>query len=171
MNEQDKRDIARKILEALYDTWERNTNISLNTAQERSGWEKSIFRTVVDKLENQHGLIKSAGTSYSFEMTPSGVIYAEENGIAPNDRMQWHQKIRQHVPAFLADLYDREGNRAHAHYEKIAKGTPVEDSMKILQDLSLLTKLGYLEAASVTSYRITEEGMRYYRATDYEDII
>lgn len=171
MSEQEKRDIARKILEALYDTWERNTIISLNTVQERGGWVRSIFRTVVDKLENQHGLIKGAGSSYSFEITPAGVVYAEENEIAPKDRVQWHQKIRRHILAFLANLYDKEGNRAHAHYEKIAKGAPVEDSMKILQDLSLLTKLGYLEAASVHSYRITEDGMRYYRGTDYEDII
>jgi hypothetical protein len=169
MNEQEKRDIARKILEALYDTWERHTNISLNTVQEQGGWDRSVFRTVVDKLA-ENSLIRSAGTSYSFEMTPDGVIYAEENGIAPKDKVEWHHKIRHHILALLADLYDREGSRAHVHYEKIAEGAPVKNRMQILRDLSLLTDIGEIEAASTSSYRITGKGLRNYRGAD-EDII
>jgi hypothetical protein len=170
MNEQEKRDIARRILEALYDTWERHTNISLNTVQEQGGWDRNLFRTVVDKLEKQHGLIKNAGSSYSFEMTSSGVIYAEENGIVPKDKRERHEKIRQHTLAFLADLYDREGSRADVHYDKIAEGFPVKHKMEILRDLSLLSDLGEIEATSTTSYRITDIGLRNYRGAD-EDII
>lgn len=170
MNEQEKRDIARKILEALYDTWERHTNISLNTVQEQGGWDRSLFRTVVDKLDKQLGLIKSAGTSYSFEITSSGVIYAEENGIVPEDKVEWHQKIRQHILAFLAELHDREGSRADVHYEKIAEGAPVKNKMEMLRDLSLLSDLGDIKAVSTTSYRITDTGLRNYRSAD-EDII
>jgi hypothetical protein len=170
MSDQEQRDIARKILEALYDAWERHTHISLNTVQEQGGWEKTAFRTVVDKLENQQGLIKSAGSSYTFEITPDGINRAEESGILPEDKVQRHKNIRQHILAFLADLYDREGNRAHVHYEKIAEGAPVNNRMEILRDLSFLTDTGEIEAASTSSFRITHTGLRNYRGPD-EDII
>lgn len=171
MTDQEQRDIARKILEALYDTWERHTNISLNTVQEQRGWEKNVFHTVVDKLVKQYGLIKSVGISYSFEMTPSGVIYAEENEIVPKEKAERHKKIRQHILAFLAELYDSEGSRAHVHFEKIAEGAPVENKMQILRDLSLLSDLSEIEAASSTSYRITDRGLSNYRGADFENII
>jgi hypothetical protein len=93
--EQEGRDIARKILERLYEAWERHKHISLNSVEEEGGWERGIFQTVVDKLEKQHGLIKSRGSSYTFEITPSGVLYAEENEIVPKDRAEWHGKIRR----------------------------------------------------------------------------
>jgi hypothetical protein len=171
MSEQDGRSIARKILEALYDAWERHTVISLNSVEAQGGWDRSTFRTVVERLEKHHGLIKNHGSSYTFDITPDGVLYAEENEIAPRDKAEWHGKIRQHILTFLADLYEREGNRAHAHYEKIAEGAPVKDSMEILRDITLLSGLGYIKAASVSSFTITEDGLRYYRGTDYEEII
>lgn len=43
--------------------------------------------------------------------------------------------------------------------------------MKILQDMSLLSNLGYVKATSVSTFRITEEGLRHYRGTDYEEIV
>ena len=171
MAEQEGREIARKILERLYEAWERHTHISLNPVEEEGGWDRSVFRTVVDKLEKQHGLIRSRGSSYTFEMTPSAVLYAEENEVVPKDRAAWHRQVRRHILSFLADLYDREGGCAHAHWEKIAEGAQVQDKMKILQDLSLLSNLGYVKATSVTTFRITEEGLRHYRGTDYEEIV
>lgn len=136
MNEQEQRAIARAILVALYDAWERHTNLSLNTVQEQGGWERNDFRTIVDNLEKQQGLIKGVANWYTFEITPDGIIRAEESGFVPADKVEWHVKVRQHILAFLADLYDREGSRAHEHYERIAEGAPVNHSMEILKDLS-----------------------------------
>jgi hypothetical protein len=171
MTEQEQREIARRILEALYDTWERHTDLSLNTVQEQGGWEKSVFRTVVDRLEKQQGLIRGAGSSYSFEITPDGITRAEESGIIPNEKVEWHRNIRQHILAFLADLYDREGSRAHEHYEKIANGAAVNNRMEILRDLSYLIDIGDVEAASTSSFRITDKGLRSYKGSDFEDLI
>lgn len=171
MAEQEGRDIAQKILERLYEAWERHTQISLNSVEAEGGWDRGIFRTVVDKLEKQHGLIKSRGSSYTFEITPDGVLYAEENEIVPQDRADWHGQVRRHILSFLSDLYNREGSRAHAHWEKIAEGAPVPHNMKILRDLYLLSNLGYVEATSVSTFRITEEGLRHYCGTDYEEVV
>ncbi len=57
------------------------------------------------------------------------------------------------------------------HYEKIALGAPVNNRMEILRDLSLLTAIMKVEATSISSFRITDEGLRSYRGSDYEDLI
>ena len=87
----------------------------------------------------------------------------------PQDRAEWHGKVRQHILSFLADLYAMAGGRAHAHWEKIAEGAQVQDKMKILQDLSLLSNLGYVKATSVSTFRITEEDLRHYHGMDYKE--
>ncbi len=116
------------------------------------------------------GLIKSYGTSYSYEITPEGVYYSEDNSVIGEDVATWHRNIRSHILTFLSDLYEREGSRADAHYEKIAEGGPV-DRLEILIDLSLLTKMGYVEATSISTFRITFEGLRFIRGDDYDEIV
>jgi hypothetical protein len=70
----------------------------------------------------------------------------------------------------LADLYDKEGSRAHIHYEKIAEDAPVKNRVEILRDLLLLSETGDIEAASTSSFRITRSGLRNYRGAD-KDVI
>lgn len=170
MSAQEQRFIAQQILKSLYDAWEQHTIISLNPVQEEGGWDKEAFRTVVEKLEKQYGLIKNYGSSYTFEITPDGILYVEENKIVSEATAQKHRTIRTHILAYLSDFYDREGSREDAHWEKIAEGAPV-DKDDILIDLYLLTKLGDIKAASTSSFRITDKGLRNYRGADYEDII
>lgn len=170
MNDQVRRVIARQILASLYEAWAQGTIISLFPLRDNGQWGEAIFDTVVEKLEKHHGLIESYGSSYTYEITPSGVLYAEDNQIVPEAEAERHQQRRKHALAFLADLYDREGSWADEHHEKIYEGFPM-DIFEMLRNLSLLTDLGYLEATSSSSYRITDEGLRYYRGTDYEEII
>jgi hypothetical protein len=169
MAQQEQNDIARKILEALYDAWEQHTDLSLNTVQEQGGWEKSIFRTVVDRLEKR-GLVRSSGNWYSFEITPDGIFYAEDNGIVPEEQAERHRQTRTHILKYLSELYEREGSRAHESHEKIAEGAPV-DRLKMLHDLMLLKDIGEVKDVSSSSFRITDAGLRHYRGNDYEDII
>lgn len=169
MAEQERRDIARKILEAVYDAWERHTDISLNVVQEQGGWERNVFRTVVDTLEGR-GLIKSAGNWYSYEITPDGIFYAEDNGIVPADVAERHRRTRMHILKYLSELYEREGSHAHETHDKIAEGAPA-DRFMLLRDLYLLMEIGEVKDVSSNSFRITEAGLRRYRGGDYEDIV
>jgi len=166
---EEQRLIARKILASLYDAWAKHTIISLNPIREEISQDKNSFHTVVEILEDR-GLIKSYGTSYSYEITPEGVYYSEDNSVIGEDVATWHRNIRNHILTFLSDLYEREGSRADAHCEKIAEGGPV-DRLEILIDLSLLTKMGYVEATSISTFRITFEGLRFIRGDDYDEIV
>jgi predicted transcriptional regulator len=166
---EEQRLIARKILASLYDAWAKHTIISLNHIREESNQDKGLFHTVVEILEDR-GLIKSYGTSYTYEITPDGVYYSEDNSVVAEDAANWHRNIRNHILTFLSDLYEREGSRADAHYEKIAEGGLV-DRLGILIDLSLLTKIGYVEATSINTFRVTFEGLRFIHGDDYDEII
>ncbi|MDT7541153.1 MAG: hypothetical protein QOE33_1057 [Acidobacteriota bacterium] len=170
MSAQEQRVIAQQILKSLYDAWEQHTIISLDPVQEEGGWDKNAFRTAVEKLEKQYGLIKNYGSSYTFEITPDGILYSEENKIVSEATAEKHRKIRTHILTYLSDFYDREGSLEDEHWEKIAEGASV-DEHDVLIDLYLLTELDDIEAASTSSFRITDKGLRSYRGADYEDII
>lgn len=164
-----ERDIAEAIVGSLYEAWENHKTISLNVVQEQGGWERSVFRAVVDRLEDE-GFIRSYGTSFTFKITSAGIARAEERRIAPKENIKRHQRIRNHVLTFLINLYKTEGSRAHAHYEKIAADAPVSQPMEILQDVSYLTDINEVEAASTSSFRITSYGLQKYRGAGYEII-
>lgn len=170
MSNQLQRDIARKIIEALYFAWAQNTIISLFSVRDEGKWDDGVFDTVVDKLEHRHGLIKSYGSSYTYEITATGVLYAEDNEMVPRAEVEKHQLARRHVLAFLAHLYEREGSQCDELIGTICEGASL-GTLEMMEDILLLTELGYLEATSSSSLRITEEGLRHYRGTDLEAII
>jgi hypothetical protein len=170
VSDQVQRDIARKIVAALYEAWAQGAIVSLFTVRDEGGWDETVFDTVVGKLERRHGLIKSYGSSYTYEITPTGVLYAEDNGIVPPAEAETHRQVRRQALAFLADFYEREGSQADELVEKIFEGSPT-DAFDAMHDLSLLADLGYIEFASSSSARITDEGLRHYHGTDFEDII
>jgi hypothetical protein len=171
MTQELQREIARKILMALYEAWAEYTTISLDPVQAEGGWDDGIFNTIIEKLNKQLGLIKSEGTWNMYTITPAGVFYAEENGIVPEAETEKHRQIRTHILKHLSDLYDREGSGEDEHYEKIAAGAPIEETDDMLIDLELLTDAGLIADVSSSSFKITEEGLRHYRGTNYEDII
>jgi len=171
MTQELQREIARKILTSLYEAWAEHTFISLDPLQEQGRWNDGIFNTVIEKLEKQRGLIKRDGGGNMHTITPAGIFYAEENGIVPEAETEKHRQIRTHILKHLSELYEREGSGEDEHYEKIALGAPVEDIDDMMVDLELLTDAGLIEAASSSSFQITEEGLRHYRGTEYEDII
>jgi hypothetical protein len=171
MSQEVQREIARKILTSLYAAWAEHTSISLYPVQEEGGWDDGIFNTVIDKLEKQRGLIKDDGSWKTYAITPAGIFYAEENGLVPRAEVEKHRQIRTHILKHLSELYDREGSGEDEHYEKILEGAPVKEIDEMMIDLELLTEAGLIEDVSSSSFRITEEGLRYYRGDNYEDII
>jgi hypothetical protein len=169
MNEVE-RTIARKILATLYEAWASHTIASLDPVREEGGWEEGLFHTVVDRLEKQRGLVKEYGSSYTYEITPEGILFTEDNDLVPGDIAEKHRTIRRRILGFLADLYDRQGTLAESDHEELAKHAEV-DKLEVLLDLLMLREMGYIRDTSSNTFQITDEGIRYYRGTDYEDII
>jgi hypothetical protein len=98
------------------------------------------------------------------------VLYAEDNAFVPEDEIARHREVRTKALAFLADLYQKSGSRGAAAVDQIAEGSGLS-KFDLFVDLSLLNALGYIEDVSSNSYRITDNGRRYYHGAGYEDII
>jgi hypothetical protein len=169
MNDE-RRSIARKILITLYEAWENHTIESLEPIQTQSGLESGLFDALVDELERRRGLVKPYGSSYTYEITPAGILYAEDNGLIPEDRAAKHRKIRSDVLGMLAERYDRQGSFSEADTGELGERVGV-DAFEILLDLSFLNEIGYIRDTSSNTFQITDEGIRAFRGTDNEDII
>lgn len=165
-----RREVAQRVLVSLYDAWAKNTIISLGPIRETSGLEKGVFHTLVEELEDGHGLIKAYGSSYTFEMTPAGVLYVEDNELISKDRVEKRRNVRNSVIGHLMELYDHEGSLADSSVDELAAAASY-DKFEILQDLSFLNEVGYIRNTSVNTYQITEEGLRNLRGDQYVDII
>lgn len=165
-----KREVAQRILVALYDAWADHTIISLDPIRETSGLEDGIFHTLVDELENRHGFIKAYGSSYTYEIMPAGVLYVEDNELISRDTADKHRNVRNAVIAHLIELYEKEGSQADANVDELAV-VAGRDKFEIFQDLSFLKEIGYIRDTSVNSYQITEESLRNSRGEQYEDIV
>ena len=74
--------------------------------QNQSGLELSLFHALVDELERRRGLVKPYGSSYTYEITPAGILYAEDNRLIPAEVAEKHRKFRADILAFLAPRCD-----------------------------------------------------------------
>ena len=170
MKNEEARGITRQVLTALYPAWEKNSHFSLDLLSKENQWDKQGFVEVLNRLEHEHGFIKHYG-GWAYDLTPSGVLYVEDNSLVEESRINRHRELRHHALEYLANLYDERGPHAHAIVQEIAKAGPVNHTLEILVDLSLLAQLNYLEAASISSYRITREGLKFHRGENYDDIV
>jgi predicted transcriptional regulator len=165
-----KREVTQRILVSLYHAWVDHTIISLDPIRETSGLEDGIFHTLVNKLEDQHGFIKAYGSSYTYEITPAGILYVEDNELISSDIVDKHQNIRNAIIAHLVKLFENEGSLADANVDALAVAAG-RDKFEIFQDMSFLNEIGYVRDTSVNTYQITEAGFQNFRGDEYEDIV
>lgn len=79
-----KADITERLLEALYEAWERNTSCLLNQICQEQAWERDSFEEVVKSLEDKY-LIKPRN-GWNYRATASGILFAENQGIISKER-------------------------------------------------------------------------------------
>jgi hypothetical protein len=162
MSEEIQREIEDAILRALYAGWAERGDVSLNTILEEGKWDESLFWTVVERMENHERVISAEGGWSRCELTPRGVLRAEERGAPPAEEVERHQMARTEILAQLADLYDREGVSAEFHHSEICDATGLGLEI-VLLNLSFLTDVGYVVDTSSCSYRITHQGLEAVR--------
>jgi len=169
MNKPNEKEIARRILIALYEAWDKDQFLSLEPILEGSGYEFEDFHNIVKTLNQQHGLIKEYGSSYTYELTPDGIGYIEENRLVAGEMTEKHQTARNHILEYLCSLYEEKGRGADEQWSKICEGVKIE-SHEMLKDLSFLSDIGYVEAMT-SSFRITDKGYQYHRGTVPDELI
>lgn len=162
MSEETQREIEDAILRALYAGWAARQDVSLNAILEEGKWNESLFWTVIERMENHERVISAEGGWSMCELTPRGVLLAEERGAPPAEEVERHQMARTEILAHLADLYDREGVSAEFHHSEICDASGLGMEI-VLLNLSFLTDVGYVVDTSSCSYRITHPGLEAVR--------
>jgi hypothetical protein len=162
MSESVKQEIETAILRALYGAWAEQGDVSLDTVLEEGKWDNSLFWTVVERMEKRDRLITAQGSWSIYELTPGGVLYAEQKGAPPAEEVERHQMARTEILACLADLYESGGVDADYHYYEVINSTGLEMETAVL-NLTFLTEVGYVKDTSSSSFRITHQGLEAVR--------
>ena len=162
-----KRAVAEKILITLYEGGMNHTNMSLAPIREASGYEKGVFHAIVEELEKSRGLIQEYGSFYSYEITPAGVLYVEDNGLIDIEVAEKHRHIRNIILRLLADLYENKGSLADLSVDQLADAAGL-DPLDIYLDLSLLKNIGYIRDTSSNTYQITQQGRSCFMGDDVD---
>ena len=131
-------EIENAILNALYESWYLSDEaVQLVSVRERDGWDKKIFQKTESKLERA-GLIRARGI-ITHEITPKGIIVAEQNGVVSQELSQKNIDARTKLFLALGDLYDDEGSMEYSHYTTLASKHSLDEEIA-LRNLEVLSK-------------------------------
>ena len=71
---------------------------------------------------------------------------------------------------FLIERYEQQGPLGEADVDELATAAGKE-SLEVYNDLSLLHGMGYIQDTSSNTYKITQDGMNYFRGDENDDLI
>jgi predicted transcriptional regulator len=150
--------ITEKILEALYDAWERNNSHNLKQLCEVNNWDRNIFEDVVDNLERRYLIEPYA--QWNYKITASGIDFAEKQMVVPKERSSKHQKARHKILKGLAAFREEKGKRERIHFKELCKNSDIDEELFQIND-RYLSDSGYIKMVTFGCYQITDEGMQY----------
>lgn len=141
-------DIANTILHRLYEArfgpeYEFMTNLHEIRSQE--GWDENIFWKVVEQLQNEEFI--RPGPVASFKISAIGVIYAEENGIAPQELARKRRYDRGLLLDALAKIWEDPESSGEIDWEQLSEmtgitGEVLKENLKVIEDLGLVDFFG-----------------------------
>jgi hypothetical protein len=153
-----KAEITQKLLEELYEAWEKNTSCFLNQICEEQQWNRDDFEEVVKSLEDKY-LIESRGMGWNYKATTSGVLYIEEQGIVPREKVATNRQTRNDILLALAKFRSEHGRNERIHFRKLCTDEGINDTL-FLRNERILCDQGLIRTITIGSFQITDEGMR-----------
>jgi len=174
MNQQD---IENAILLNLYeDHFLANGYLNLKELRNKEGWDDNTFNKVVHRLRHENFIFSKAISTYS--ITPTGIFYCEELGIAPKELSAQNKKARILILDSLNDVYEEEGPDEYIHFEVLSEKTGIATDL-MMSNLLLLADLNCADSShTVGFYKITDRGIsdikdwvnRKFIGKEFEDI-
>jgi hypothetical protein len=149
--------ITQKLLEELYDAWERNTSCFLNQICDQEKWDRDEFEEVVKNLDDRY-LIKSRGMGWNYQATSDGVVYIEDQGILPRERVAPNKQARKDILRALAKFRSEHGRNERIHFEKLCEAEGIDKGL-FLRNERILCDQGLIKTITIGCFQITDEGM------------
>ena len=128
LNEQSKA-IEESILGFLYPAFfNREMKIGLLEFRDSSGISEQEFDKIVDALANKE-LIRAFAAGYSYDITPAGILLAEEKNLVPYETIKENRNARTNILDELAKVYENEGKLGSIHFQTIADNTNINSTL------------------------------------------
>lgn len=153
-----KQSIESKIILKLYEAFfEGESSYGMYQIQEELRLDEVPFWNIVDRLDHKNIVKAHAGGGF-YKITPSGIIYAENQSIAPEQLKAKNRQIRTKTLELLEEIYSIGGIYSDIAYEEIAQKCNL-DPNDVVYNLMILDELGYVEARTGITYSITHKGL------------
>jgi predicted transcriptional regulator len=149
-------EIGRAVLRRLYEAHFDGNSFNLPRVREEHGWDQNSFDKVVDRMAND-GLIRGWTAGGNYRITMQGILYAEQEGIAPEELRNQNQQARTVILDILAKVYEESGSFATTHISTVPEKTGL-DQYCIAFNLQVLEDAGYAETTGSGS-KITHAGL------------
>lgn len=122
----DREIVERTILHDLYEAWfVRDRSNDMDMIRERNGWEDPSFWRIVDHMADA-GHVRAVAIGGWYEITPNGIVLAENEGIAPEELTKTNQRARTLMLDSLATVYEQEGAWVHTYYQMLCEKTSLD---------------------------------------------
>lgn len=145
----------RRLYEARYST---EGTVHLLELRDAEGWDKTTFSKIEDRLVADR-LIRCRTMGGNYEITPEGIITAEERGIPPEELVKANQRFRTLALDVLAKAYEEKGmSNCHVPLEHLVEVTSAEEGI-VRPNTLLLVDLGYAEVPFYGHCKITYKGI------------
>ena len=154
----DREIVERTILHDLYEAWfVRDRSNDMDMIRERNGWEDPSFWRIVDHMADA-GHVRAVAIGGWYEITPNGIVLAENEGIAPEELTKTNQRARTLMLDSLATVYEQEGAWVHTYYQMLCEKTSL-DAPTVVNNLQVLQELGYVDDEGGFGEKITRYGL------------
>lgn len=131
---------------------------NLKVMCEENGWNESTFWKTVYQLQDK-GFIDEFALGGNYRIDSDGIIFAEENSIAPEELITRNQQARTRVLDCLARAYEESDfPNSYTHLDTLCAKTDLERQL-LIDNLMVLDDLGYVETGAPGSYQITYLGL------------
>jgi hypothetical protein len=97
----------------------------------------------------------TAGPCY--EITPNGIVFAENNGIADEDLVAKNQHARTLMLDTLFQICEEQGNSLGTHFSVLCEKTVLDETI-VVYNLQVLEELGYVDESGFGE-RLTVQGV------------
>lgn len=153
----DKAEVEARILGRLYEAFFKDGgSCNLHLIRDEVGLEENAFGKIADYLTRE-GFIKAWALGGSYRITPLGIVHAEERNLIPEALKSENERIRTTALDALASLYEESPHR-DIHIE-ILSATAGIAAQVLIQNLMVLRDFGYVEAATIGGFEITNRGL------------
>lgn len=112
-------DIRQTVLQSLYEAYfPGQAACPMRPLLEQHRWSETLFWRALDEMQDER-LIRCFSSGAQYIIQPRGVLYVEQTGVAPSERVTLNNEVRTAIMCQYADAYETTGRHEGPHVSKV----------------------------------------------------